>query len=308
MNAVSFYLNSILAPSLRKLGVSEEYILYTLGTINRQMSSLLRHWDDQLFRKAVLITGLEEGSYYEPAGKIDVRCFVVVTIRNSPIETIQSDEYAVAGLKRALTNAEVKALTMQAVSYFNKQNFDTLCVCAKQETSQDVYHEALKKHPLSFQALKALAGSSKKAIDYPSVKIDDPYIISEVEEMAVIQDEQEQERRKSTTYDGYSSKIEPQLAQILAYIVTTPYKAFMSDSFKSVTRNYSVLLDVIEYLLTRECVFVTSNFYFKNGHVERRMNPLRAGHYDTEMAKNLENTSGLSPLHRSTIRTLLKAE
>ena len=176
MNVVSFYLNSILAPSLRKCGVAEEYILYTLSTINRQMSSLLRHWDDLAFRKAVLLTGLEEGSFYEPASKIDVRCFVVVTIRNSPIETIQSDEYAVAGLKKALTNAEVKALTMQAVSYFNTQNFDRLCVEAKKETSRDVYYEALQKHPVSFQALKALASSSKKAIDYPPAKIDDPLL------------------------------------------------------------------------------------------------------------------------------------
>ena len=97
MDAVSHYLNSILAPRLRGYGVSEHFLLRTIGIIHTQMTSLLRHWDDRVFKNTVLLLGLEEGSFYEPRAKIDIRCFVVVAIRNSPIETIQSDAYGVGG-------------------------------------------------------------------------------------------------------------------------------------------------------------------------------------------------------------------
>ena len=82
MDAVSHYLNSILAPRLRGYGVSEHFLLRTIGIIHTQMTSLLRHWDDRVFKNTVLLLGLEEGSFYEPRAKIDIRCFVVVAIRN----------------------------------------------------------------------------------------------------------------------------------------------------------------------------------------------------------------------------------
>ena len=102
MDAVSHYLNHILTPRLRGYGVTEQFLLYTVSTIHTQMTSLLRHWNDREFRNTVLLLGMEEGSFYEPPAKIEVRCFVVVTIRNSPIEMLQSNSYAEAGLSQGL--------------------------------------------------------------------------------------------------------------------------------------------------------------------------------------------------------------
>ena len=102
MDAVSHYLNHILTPRLRGYGVTEQFLLYTVSTVHTQMTSLLRHWNDREFRNTVLLLGMEEGSFYEPPAKIEVRCFVVVTIRNSPIEMLQSNSYAEAGLSQGL--------------------------------------------------------------------------------------------------------------------------------------------------------------------------------------------------------------
>lgn len=83
MDAVSHYLNSILAPRLRGYGVSEHFLLRTIGIIHTQMTSLLRHWDDRVFKNTVLLLGLEEGSFYEPRAKS-----IFAVLWSSPFETV----------------------------------------------------------------------------------------------------------------------------------------------------------------------------------------------------------------------------
>lgn len=138
MDAVAHYLNQVLTPRLRGYAVSERFLLYTVDTINTQMTSLLRHWDDRSFRNTVLLLGQEEGSYYEPPCKLDVRCFVVVTIRNSPIETMQSDAYPESGSPKCLTDADVKDITSEAIRYFSTQDFAAMCNHAKNRAKADL--------------------------------------------------------------------------------------------------------------------------------------------------------------------------
>ena len=141
MDAVPHYLNDILAPRLRGYGASEQFLLHAIDIIHSQMTSLLRHWDDRAFRNTCLLLGMEEGSFYEPPAKLEVRCFVVVTIRNSPIETLQSTAYAEAGLRQGLTSKEVKEITSEAIRYFSKQNFTELCSQAKGSAENDLYQQ-----------------------------------------------------------------------------------------------------------------------------------------------------------------------
>ena len=88
---VTQYLQDVLAPTLDHFHVPAAYARQIIDTVELQMTSFLRHWDDLAFRRTLLLLGSEEGPFYEPAGKADVKCFIVVTLRNSPIETIQSD-------------------------------------------------------------------------------------------------------------------------------------------------------------------------------------------------------------------------
>ena len=171
MDAVSHYLNSILAPRLRGYGVSEHFLLRTIGIIHTQMTSLLRHWDDRVFKNTVLLLGLEEGSFYEPRAKIDIRCFVVVAIRNSPIETIQSDAYGEAGLSKSLPSKDVKEITSEAIRYFSKQDFAEMCRQAKLSARQDLYQELANEYPVAWAALKHLAATNSKTVDYPKVSV-----------------------------------------------------------------------------------------------------------------------------------------
>ena len=70
------------------------------------------------------------------------------------------------------------------------------------------------------------------------------------------------------------------------------------DSFKSVTRNVVKLMGILEFLLTRNLLFVSTNYYLENGHVERRMKLLRAGHSTSDMKRNIANTAGLAYRHK----------
>ncbi len=305
MDTVSHYLNHILAPRLRSHGVSERFLLYTIDIINTQMASLLRHWDDRVFRNTVLLLGLEEGSYYEPPCKIDVRCFVVVAIRNSPIETMQSDAYPEAGLAKCLTNASVKDITSEAIRYFSTQDFAAMCKQAMSSTKADLYLYLKQQHPVAWAALEKLATTSAKAVDYPKVTIDKAFDLDNLDgDTDVIV---ESGKLKVGVYDGYTPEIEPPLKAYLKMLLEGSNGMLVVDSLKSLTRNITRLLDILEFLLTRGLIFASTNYYLENGHVERRMKPLRAGHSAIEMQKNTSNLAGLGYRHKAALSHFVKS-
>lgn len=304
MDAVSHYLNHILAPRLRNYGVSELFLLYTIDTINTQMTSLLRHWDDRVFRNAVLLLGLEEGSYYEPPSKIDVRCFVVITIRNSPIETIQSDAYASAGLSKALTNKDVKDITSEAIRHFSSQDFSAMCKQAKASSKTDLYFDMKQQHPVAWAALEKLAMTSAKTVDYPKIDCSEPFSFE-----GWVDDPAKTIQKtdfKPIIFDAYVPEFDPSLLEILQAVTSTSSSALVVDAFKVISRNIKKLMDVIELLLTRDHALVTTNFYLTNGHVERRIKPLRAAHTVEEMKRNFAQNNQLGHKHKAELKQYLK--
>ena len=304
MDAVSHYLNQILAPRLRSYGVSERFLLYTIDTINTQMTSLLRHWDDRVFRNTVLLLGLEEGSYYEPPCKIDVRCFVVVTIRNSPIETIQSDAYAEAGLSKYLSSQGVKEITSEAIRYFSTQDFSMLSKQARSSVKADLYSEIKHQHPIAWTALEKIAMTSAKAVDYSKVSFSEPFSFDGWAEDTTKTIEKTD--FDPIIFDAYTPEFDSNLLQILQAITSTPGSALVVDAFKVISRNANKLMDVIELLLTRDHALVTTNYYLTNGHVERRIKPLRAAHTIEEMKLNFTQTDQLGYRHKAELKQYLK--
>ena len=111
---------------------------------------------------------------------------------------------------------------------------------------------------------------------------------------------------KTGIYDGYSPKIEPLLMAFLKMLSADSNGALIVDSLKSVTRNITKLLSILEFLLTRDLIFASTNYYMENGHVERRMKPLRAGHSTNDMLRNVSNTSGLGYKHKAALSQYAK--
>lgn len=69
---VTQYLQDVLAPTLNHFHVPAAYARQIIDTVELQMTSFLRHWDDLAFRRTLLLLGSEEGPFYEPAGKAEV--------------------------------------------------------------------------------------------------------------------------------------------------------------------------------------------------------------------------------------------
>lgn len=101
------------------------------------------------------------------------------------------------------------------------------------------------------------------------------------------------------------STIEREMMNVLSSIEAAR-SFFITFSFKSVTRNVEKLFQIIEFLLTRGLPFVTPNVYLNDGHVEKRVKPLRAGHNQQESNNNISNTSGLGYRHRQVLNGYLK--
>ena len=300
MDAVSVYFEDILIPTLKRFGVSEKFIGQTCEVVGNQMHSLLKHWDDIKFRKTILFLGMEEGLFYEPDAKADVKAFVVVTLRNSPVETLQSDDFSKAGLKNIISDEQLKTITSDAIRYFNKQDFSSLCTYAKTNFAGDYYLNTLVSHPVTKEALQSIANCSAKSVGYRPVSVVLPFNI-DLSSADIISDS-----KMLAFFDGYSREIDPQLAKTLRDLAEIKSPIFVSDSFKYVTRNFSKLMDIIEFLLTRNIAFVTANVYLENGYAERRIKLLRASHGKAAWLEKLFQTDGLGYKHKSALKYFTK--
>ena len=260
---VTQYLQDVLVPTLDHFRVPAAYTRQIIDTVELQMISFLRHWDDLAFRRTLLLLGSEEGPFYEPAGKVDVKCFVVVTLRNSPIETIQSDNYASAGMQSSLSSQNVKTITSGAIRFFNPLDFSSMCLQAKKCSGCDYYQEIVERHPVAWAALRALGTTSAKIIDYPKVQYNNPFSIEACNEIQINGEDESQKERltKKVIFDGYSAMWDPQLLELLQKLSSSSGNIFVVESLKSATRNFEKLMDILEFLLTHDLKFVSTNFY-----------------------------------------------
>lgn len=150
-----------------------------------------------------------------------------------------------------------------------------------------------------------MANTSRKQFDYEKVSFDAPYAFFTPAQTSNSTEKENSDVEKiDSVYDGFIDEMDPALAELLRNVVSSGSGLLVVDSIKAATRNFEKLLKILEYLLTHECAFVTSNFYLENGHVERRVKLLRAGHTVREMERNFAQQSGLGPRHKAALKSL----
>ena len=307
VQAITRYLNEKLSPQLLGYGVSLEFLKHICQTVEMQMLSALSHWNDVVFRKALLLTTLEEGLFYEPSGRTDIKCFVVLTLRNSPFESLQSDSFTNSGLSSMLTNHQIRLVTSSAITYFNELDFTALCREIKASCEYtDIYGEVTRQCPVAWTALTNLASSSAKSVVFSGVTINTPSQLKGFDHSV-----EYKPNEFKAVFDGYSNEIDRNLSRQLKSVIE--YRGvFTVDCFKALSRNFEKLQSVIEFLLTRGCAFVTSNYYLENGYAERRTTILRAFSCENginEMKLHFSMTKGLGPKHKAALEaayTLLR--
>ena len=82
-NVIDQYIKAVLSPRLTSYGVSLSFQNEIHAVITEQMTSALYHWEEM--RKVFYTLTAEEALFYQPDAPIDVKVFVVLTVRNSPI-------------------------------------------------------------------------------------------------------------------------------------------------------------------------------------------------------------------------------
>jgi len=297
------YLYNYLTRRLHYLGLPVAGINKVIVSIEKQMVSLISHWNDREFRDTILFLALEEAEFYEPAGPIEVRAFVVTTIRNSMLELIACDDCSQVGLSEPILNNAMKELTKEAILYFYKVNLSDIAKEFEINRIEDVYSEIASKYPVAWTVIKTLAlniGQNKTfekiipitPIDYDELKL---------------RYEHSKEIR-STVFNGISEELDINLLEVIGETLAGITDFFYIDCFKMLTRNLNKLLRVFEILLEKDKIIVTANYYISNGHVEKRKRILRAAHDEKDMLYNMQCIRGTAPKHREVLLGILNSQ
>lgn len=307
-NPVDRYLDTILLPQMVACGVNAVFAGRIRGTVRTQMLSCIAHWNDIQFRKALLLVGSEEGAFYQPLSvDIDVRNFVVITLRNSEFETLQSHEFAAAGLSCELPVPKIVEITSTAIKYFRGVDFSAHAT-QYDPLPMDLYGDLAKKYQAAWMALSMLANAKTLTQEYTPVASDiKNYDLLVSEKHTLMTRQGISAAFPKIVSDAYALTVDKRLEEQLNYCLQ--YKApLVLDSFKGLTRNIEKLLLVMELLLGRGAAFVTSNYYFENGHVEKRAKPLRAMNSTDTVIRNWSQTAGLGKRHRVILEAAARAQ
>jgi hypothetical protein len=294
LEEVEYYINYILKEQIEKLGIKNNQII--LDSVSTQIYSLLAHWNEIDFRNAILITGLEEGLFYEPKASDLIRSFVVVAIRNSYIESSGSAFYKDYSFEKRIEDSEIKNITFKAINYF--KNLDFSLLSSKLElTDEDYYLKISKMYPNSFKVLEMLANMDKNEMYFESFT---PTLCSNIFIQGV---NTFGNREEKVIEDGYTNNIGLELIKVLQSCLNYHYP-FFTSSFKFLSRNYEKLLRVIQFLLENNLSFVSCNYYISNGYLAKRNKLLRAAHGSIESNIKLRDVTGLSKKHAKAINDL----
>ena len=289
---VSRYLNESLRPALLKFGADENFMDRLLQTVKTQMDSALRNWRDEAFRKTITLLVSEEAPFYRPDAPLDVKSFVVLTVRNSPFETLQSDFYERAGLRQPISDEQIRKITAGAIVYF--KNYDLTSLSDGEDADgEDVYRTLSKRYPVAWNALNALANSKENSCEFP------PLTRADAEEFIANFKTQQTSSAAAvqSVKDGFENSLDPEMLRLLTHNVTNRVP-FYVDCFKMISRNPNVVLSVLEHLLVSGLTLITANYLITNGHAEKRKNVIKAAHTAKEIKRHLTNLNGISPLHR----------
>jgi len=309
IEVIEEYFDKILTPKLSSLSIIEVDANRVISTVREQMLSCIYHWNDISFRNTILFIGKEEGTYYLPKVRTDIRNFVVVTLRNSALESIHADCNQYSSKSRIrLSSSSIREITAAALKYFRDVDFENISNGIN-PLECDIYGDLAKKYPMAWAAIAELANSDNNTITYNPVsagKISALGISYGQPKLAKAQiSSNKRSLSRVVVEDGYATVLNRELKNMLKNVVAAKIPLIV-DGFKTLSRNVDILFFVIEYLLGNELMLVTTNYYISNGYVERRITPLKPGSTVREMRSNYLNREGISDAHRLWLEAVIE--
>jgi hypothetical protein len=225
---------------------------------------------------------------------------VVVAVRNSKIETINSDSCAEFGLKDSISNDQVKSITSTAIEYF--KNIDLSKLAHKINTNDNFYRDIVKSYPTAWEALTELGKCTSENLehDYKKNNVKEPIVIEELVNGEI----NTKKLQKGVVEDGISPTLGKDLLLVLNSIQNGNTKLFYVNSFKWLTRNFEKLLKVLEFILTRDAWFVTNNYFISNNYVSRRKVLTKSAHTVAEVHEKHSDVVKISKKHQQTLKEI----
>lgn len=298
-NKIEEYLDVNLKEKLSTYNVSNDIVRNIISDVKDRLYSILYRWNDGNFRKTILVLGNEEAINYLPKRNIEIRSLVVIAIRNSLIEELSCDKNSFGISGQVIKDEDIPLITGDAINYFSQINLSEISKSIEL-TDNDVFGNLQNDFPATWQALFNLSDFSKLCVSYNPVKA------TELNLDAIRVIDLKNSKRFSVVMSGINPSFGDEEINILSLIKKGNINAFITDSLKSVTRNPNKLFQLIEFVLSCNAVFVTTNYYIENGYVEKRNGFLKPGHTIDEMKQNYYNYKGLEKKHRMTLKTQRK--
>jgi hypothetical protein len=158
MNQIDKYFEDILYPRFESYKVNGDIFEKLSKDIRKRLLSIISRWNDLDYRRTLFVTGVEEAYFYNPPVNIEIRCLVVLAIRNSIIEDLASTDQAAKsfGLEKTLIpDLDIRKFTTDAINFFSKFNFEN-DDCIPLSPEDDVYGSLETSYPLSWNVIKEL--------------------------------------------------------------------------------------------------------------------------------------------------------
>lgn len=286
MDLIDSYINNILKKQLEHFGLFYNGII--LDDVRIKMISLLNHWKDTDFCNAVLITGLEEAEFYEPNANSYLKAFVVLTIRNSLIESAGSDFYKEYKFEIQISDEQIRSITEKAIVYFKKYSLDEISKSIK--CTDDYYYHVSNKYPQAFQIIKLLSSLKKKEIYFEPLNV--------INKIVALPNSKIVAKDSYVVEDGMNLDFNDRLINTLKQATEIKQLGFFTDCFKFLTRNYEKLLKVIQYIIENDSSFCTFNYYISNGYISKRTKLIRPAHKVKEVKYKFKKNNELTSKHK----------
>jgi hypothetical protein len=159
MTVVQGYTGSVLAPQLLSLGLNRHQREVVVEDVTRRLESLLSHWADLPFRRAVLVLGTEEATFWEAqSAGLEVRALVVVAVRNSLVTDLKASRAYTPKLRsrrQLLPDERVPWVTGEAIKYFQTADFGRV----EAQPGDDLFGSLPSRFPNAWHVLSLLGSS-----------------------------------------------------------------------------------------------------------------------------------------------------
>jgi hypothetical protein len=300
MTVIREYTQSVLDPQLLSLGLNRHQREIVVEDVTQRLESLLSHWSDVPFRRAVLVIGTEEATFWEPQStSLEIRALVVVTVRNSLVTDLNAQRAYTPMLrsrKRFLPDERMPWITGEAIKYFQGVNLDAV----QAQVNHDMFGSLPRRFPNAWHVLSLLGNLSDAEILCQLPKGD-----AEPMDFSTIRG-----RIKGDTVieSGIDPYFDDHLKKALRLIEEGEIGAFFSFAFKGITRNPEKLLAIIDHVLRVGGTVVTPNYLLSPTYLARRNPLLRPAHCTLEIGAKVADPTGLSRRHRDLLAALEQSD